>query len=207
MKKKPITKWHRKAVIVMVHGLNDTGEKFKTMADYLENEGYQTHALTLPHSFGMVDLTVLAQQVKDYIDRNFANDELINLIGFSMGGVITRYYLQRLNGLSKVHKYVNISAPNNGTVLGYLLPFKGIQQMRPDSDFLKDLNQDVKQQLSQIPSLIIWTPVDTMIIPPQSSLIDVGQELLIPLQIHRSMVKDKKVLSAISQFFNEDEKS
>ena len=190
----------------MVHGLNDTGKKFKTMANYLEDQGYQTHVLTLPHSFGMVDLTVLAKQVKDYIDRTFADDELINLIGFSMGGVVTRYYLQRLNGLSKVHKYVNISAPNNGTVLGYLLPFKGIQQMRPDSDFLKDLNKDVKQQLSQIPSLIIWTPVDTMIIPPQSSLIDVGKELLIPLQIHRSMVKDKKVLSGISQFFHEDGK-
>ena len=190
----------KKNPIVMVHGLNDTGKKFKTMESYLQQLGYQTHAITLPHKFGMVDLTILAKQLKEYIDTTFAPDQSIDLIGFSMGGLITRYYLQRLSGLARVTKYVSISAPNNGSNLAYLVPFQGIQQMRPDSDFLADLNKDVKEKLQQIPTLIIWTPVDLMIVPANSSVIGIGEELSIPVQLHPLMVKDPKVLSTIAEF-------
>ncbi|WLT39844.1 hypothetical protein NON20_10925 [Synechocystis sp. B12] len=51
---------------------------------------------------GSASLAVLAEQVKQYIDGQFAPQQPVDLIGFSMGGLVTRYYLQRLgvwNGL------------------------------------------------------------------------------------------------------------
>ena len=137
----------------MVHGLFDTANIFETMSSHFEMLGYQTYGIDLKPSFGIADLKELAQQLKAYIDNNFKSQEKIILIGFSMGGLVTRYYLQRLDGITKVDKYISISAPNHGSFLAYLLPhllpFKGIQQMRPDSDFLKDLNEDVQQKLKQ----------------------------------------------------------
>ena len=185
----------------MVHGLNDTGKVFNAMSAYFQKKDFQPHTLDLRPNSGTADLKELAKQVKEYIDLNFSPQEKIKLIGFSMGGLVTRYYLQRLNGIQKTEKYVSISAPNNGSNWAYFLPFKGIKQMRPNSSFLQDLNQDVKEQLQQIPCLTFWTPIDTMIVPAKSSLMGVGQEISIALQIHKLMLKDRKVLQNISNFF------
>ena len=189
--------------VLMIHGINDTGNIFNPMSIYLQKAGYKTHAIDLKPNYGIADLRELAQQVKQYIDDNFSVPEKIILIGFSMGGLITRYYLQRLNGIQKVDKYISISAPNKGSLWAYLLPFKGIQQMRPNSNFLQDLNQDVQQKLNLVPSLFLWTPVDTMIIPAQSSLIGAGKEISIPLQIHKWMSRDKRVLAHILDFISQ----
>ena len=193
---------HNKSIL-MVHGLNDTGKVFDTMSSYLQKQNFQTHTLDLKPNFGIADLRELANQVQEYIEQNFHQQEKINLIGFSMGGLVTRYYLQRLKGIQKTEKYVSISAPNQGSNWAYFLPFKGIKQMRPHSDFLRDLNKDVKKQLQQVPCLTFWTPVDTMIVPAKSSLLGVGKEISIPLQIHKRMLKDQRVLQNINAFFQD----
>lgn len=186
--------------ILMVHGITDTGKVFQTMANYLQNRGYRIYTINLIPNIGTGDLKDLAQQVKQYIDSEFALEEKIILLGFSMGGLVTRYYLQRLNGIEKVEQYINISAPNNGTKLGYALPLKGIVQMRPNSDFLRDLNSDVKERLAKIKCLIIWTPFDGMIIPANSSLLGVGKEVKLPVLVHKWMLSDKRVLEEINSF-------
>jgi triacylglycerol lipase len=186
--------------ILLVHGLLDTTKDFKIMSAYLTNLGFQVHAINLIPNNGNADLADLAQQVKNYIDSNFEPKTKINLLGFSMGGIVTRYYLQRLNGIEKVDKYINISAPNNGTILSFLLPLKGILQMRPQSKFLQDLNQDVQEKLSQIKTLILWTSFDLMILPPKSSKLGLKQEICLPILLHPCMLRDRRVLKLISDF-------
>ncbi|MBL1211472.1 alpha/beta fold hydrolase [Geminocystis sp. GBBB08] len=186
--------------IVMVHGITDTGKEFETMILYLQKKGYKTYTIDLIPNFGTADLRDLAQQVKQYINHKFTPEEKIILIGFSMGGLVTRYYLQRLNGINKVEEYISISAPNNGTNLAYTLPLKGILQMRPHSQFLEDLNKDVKQILANLKCLIIWTPFDAMIIPANSSLLGIGKEIKVPVLIHKWMISDQQVLNEISNF-------
>ena len=119
-----------------------------------------------------------------------------------MGGLVTRYYLQRLNGIQKTHKYITISAPNNGTNMAHLLPLKGIEQMLPDSDFLQDLNQDVNEALNNIETLCLWTPFDIMIIPAESSVMGVGKEVNFPVLVHRWMLDDNRVLQEIIDFIS-----
>ncbi|NCO76587.1 MAG: alpha/beta fold hydrolase [Cyanobacteria bacterium] len=186
--------------ILMIHGITDTGKVFETMTSYFQKKGYKTYTIDLIPNLGTADLRDLAQQVKEYIDNQFTPEEKIILLGFSMGGLVTRYYLQRLNGTEKVEQYINISAPNNGTNLAYFLPLKGIKQMRPDSDFLRDLNTDIKESLNKIKCLIIWTPFDMMIIPANSSLLGIGIEVSFPVLTHKWMLGDEKVFREIDQF-------
>lgn len=188
--------------ILMVHGITDTGNVFDTMKSYFQNKGFTIYTLDLIPNFGSTDLRDLAQQVKQFIDTQFPPDEKIILLGFSMGGLVTRYYLQRLNGLTKVDRYISISAPNNGTNLAYILPLKGIVQMCPHSEFLEDLNHDVKETLGLIDCLIIWTPFDTMIIPAKSSLLGIGKEVNIPVLTHKWMLSDTRVFEVINSFLN-----
>lgn len=186
--------------ILMVHGITDTGNVFDTMKSYFQNKGFTVYTVDLIPNFGNADLRDLAQQVKQFIETKFSSEEKIILLGFSMGGLVTRYYLQRLNGLAKVDRYISISAPNNGTNLAYILPLKGIVQMCPHSEFLDDLNHDVKETLGLIDCLIIWTPFDAMIIPAKSSLLGIGKEVDIPVLTHKWMLSDTRVFEVINTF-------
>ncbi|MBE9222203.1 alpha/beta fold hydrolase [Cyanobacterium stanieri LEGE 03274] len=190
--------------ILLIHGFMDRSIVFDQMLSYLVNEGHNVHTIDLTPRYGTADLKVLAQQVKKYIDDTFNKEEKINLLGFSMGGLVTRYYLQRLGGVEKVNKYISISAPNNGTFTAYFLPFVGIKQMRPRSDFLLDLNKDIISELDKVKCLFLWTPFDLMIFPAQSSIMASFNAETIPVLTHKWMVSDDRVLERINLFLKDE---
>ncbi len=183
--------------VLLVHGLYDTVIKFKALSAHLNKLGWSVHGLNLKPNDGSAPLDHLAKQVADYVDQTFAPDQIIDLVGFSMGGLVTRYYLQRLGGVEKVARYITISAPNNGTLTAYPLSLAGIVQMRMNSSFLQDLNQDCDQCLSQVQMTNLWTPYDLMILPAHSSKMGIGQEISIPVAVHAWMVSDPRVLKLI----------
>ncbi len=189
---------NHKNPVLLIHGIYNTSAKFNTMANYLTHLGWSVHRLSLKPNNGDGHLEHLAQQVHNYIDNNFDSEQPIDLIGFSMGGLVTRYYLQRLEGVKKVQRYINISTPNNGTITAYALPNPGIKQMRPNSQFLQDLNKDIETTLNKIDVTVIWTPYDLMIFPASSSKIAIGEEIKLPVLTHEQMVTHQKLLTTIA---------
>lgn len=189
--------------VLLIHGLTDTIEKFNVMTTYLRQLGWEVHSINLIPNTGWIGLDKLAEQVANYIEKKFPSSQPLDLIGFSMGGIVTRYYLQRLGGINRVQRYINISAPNNGTLLAYGLPFPGIIQMRPDSEFLQDLNNDSLELLKNINFTILWTPFDLMIVPPESSRLPVGREIMVPVLVHAWMVSDERTLKIIADILSE----
>lgn len=189
--------------VVLVHGLFDTSIVFDRMSTHLSNMGWTVHSIDLIPNNGFLAIEDLAKQVADYIDTAFSKEQPIDLIGFSMGGIVTRYYLQRLGGIDRVQRYINISAPNNGTIAAYTLPLPGIVQMRPDSPFLEDLNSDGANFLQKIHSTIIWTPFDLMILPAQSSRMAVGKEIKLPVYFHSWMLNDSQTIAAVARALEE----
>jgi alpha/beta superfamily hydrolase len=189
--------------VLLVHGLNDTIKVFDKLANYLTDLGWSVHRLNLIPNNGSAQLEDLANQVAVYIEQSFDPHRPLDLLGFSMGGLVTRYYLQRMGGVERVQRYINISAPNNGTLTAYALPLSGIVQMRPESSFLQDLNSDAVAILQRIQTTIFWTPLDLMIVPAKSSQLFVGQERTIPVLLHPWMLTDQRMLKAIAQILSE----
>ena len=189
---------NNKNPVILVHGIYKTSAKFNNMSNYLTHLGWTVHRFSLKPNNGNGHLEKLAQQVYDYINNNFPSQQPLDLIGFSMGRLVTRYYLQRLGGIQRVQRYINISAPNNGTITAYVLPNPGIKQMRPNSQFLQDLNKDIQTTLNKINVTVIWTPYDLMILPASSSQMGVGEEIKLPVLIHEQMVRHKKLLNTVS---------
>ncbi len=184
--------------VLLVHGIFDTVAIFKQMSGYLRNHGWSVYSLNLVPNFGIVSLDELAHGLADYIAKTFTREQSIDLIGFSMGGIVTRYYLQRLGGIERVQRYISISAPNHGTVMAYSLPFTGVSQMCPNSELLRDLNRDGAELLGKIDCTFMWTPFDLMIIPAGSSCMTVGKEVKLPVLLHQWMVNDERSLAAIA---------
>ncbi len=184
--------------VVLIHGIFDTKNIFNKMSAYLSQRGWEVHCLNLIPNGGFLGIDRLAEQIVDYVDQTFNPNQPFDLVGFSMGGIVSRYYIQRLGGIHRVQRFITISSPHNGTWTSYLYITPGTLQMRPESNFLKALNQDI-EQLNQLNFTSMWTPYDAMIIPAESSQVSVGQEVKVNVLLHSWMVRDDQCLKVIAE--------
>jgi triacylglycerol lipase len=153
------------APVVLVHGIHCNTGSMERMARALRAAGRETHVIQLHPADGSVGIEVLAQQLADFIDQQLGRRRF-HLIGYSMGGLVSRYYLQRLGGMKTALNCITLSTPHRGTVLAYLNSGTGGRQMRPGSAFLQKLNADADALL---PFLSLWTFTDLIIVPATSS--------------------------------------
>ncbi|MEA5623156.1 triacylglycerol lipase [Nostoc sp. UHCC 0251] len=182
--------------VLLIHGIDDTEAVFHKMAAQLRLQGWSVYSLDLVPNNGDVSLNELAKQVADYVTATFAPEQRLDLVGFSMGGIVSRYYVQRLGGINRVQRFITISSPHHGTVVAYGSWRPGCVQMRPDSVFLKDLNSDAVI-LGQLNFTSIWTPYDLMIVPANSSQMSVGREVIVPVALHPWMLTDPRSLAVV----------
>ena len=183
--------------VLLVHGINDTGAVFNKMAFYLRQQGLSVYTVDLIPNNGSEVLEKLAQQVANYVNDTFEAAQLLDIVGFSMGGIVSRYYIQRLGGINRVQRFITISSPHKGTIIAYGTWLAGAVQMRPNSDFINDLNADFKM-LKQLNFTSIWTPYDLMILPATSSRLGIGKEVTIPVILHPLMLTDTRTLTIVA---------
>ncbi|MGB3616377.1 MAG: alpha/beta fold hydrolase [Elainellaceae cyanobacterium] len=192
----------RRNPVLLIHGIDDTSAKFYRLQPYLRDRGWVVHAIDLTPSDGSIGLDALACQVHTYIDRTFGAIQPIDIVGYSMGGIVSRYYVQQLGGIARVQRLVTVAAPHYGTLAAYLRPNIGAWQMRQDSPLLAALNQNLLQ-LQQIRLTSIWTPLDLLIVPAESSCLPVGRQVQVPVALHHWMVEDPAALWAIASALRE----
>src|SRR5262245_62122408 len=102
--------------VLIVHGIADSARNMAWLAHYLRREGWELHTRHSKPKWGQKVLEPLAGHVDAYAREQFGNRRF-DLVGFSMGGLVSRYYVQRLGGLERVDHLVTLSAPHNGTVM------------------------------------------------------------------------------------------
>ena len=182
--------------VVLVHGIIRTSSVFRTLAPYLIQQGWSVYLIDLTPNNATLPLEEMAAQVRDFINKTFPPEQPIDLVGLSMGGLVTRYYVQRLGGMNRVQRFITISSPNQGTWLAYFWHSHACVQMRPGSVFLEDLNQDA-QMLECINFTSLWTPWDFIIIPARNSQMPVGRDVKLSVFAHALMVVNPRSLAAI----------
>lgn len=182
--------------LILVHGFMDTGRRMAWMARRLRALGWKVLVPSLQPSNGTETIEKLAGQLSLYIRENTLENERIDLVAFSMGGLICRYYLQRLGGLASTDRFITIATPHNGTLAAYILPFAGVRQMRPKSAFLDSLNADIKQ-LHQLIFVSYYSPYDLIILPAKSSVVQVAQNSKVFALLHPWMIFDRRLIKEI----------
>lgn len=179
--------------VVFVHGIWKDGLSFRKMSEHLQKQGLKTFAIDLVPNNGSVPLEVLAEQLSVFVEKIGSP---IDLIGFSMGGLVSRYYIQRLDGNKYVRRFITIGSPHHGTWTASLSRLPASQQMRVNSSWLKSLNEDV-YSLSKHNVVSIWTPFDLMIIPRESAKLPVGHDVRITVPTHHMLLSDRRVLNVV----------
>jgi len=184
--------------VILVHGLKDDSRKMRRMARHLSAAGWETHPVSVLPSWGQLGIDELAAQLADHVERLIGPGRRFDLVGFSMGGLVCRYYLQRLGGLARVQRFVSIAAPHRGSLLAWLIPNRGCRQMRPGSEFLHDLASDV-DRLKAIQFTSLWTPFDLTIVPATSSLLSAAVCRRMWVVAHPLMVWQGDCIRAVEQ--------
>lgn len=184
--------------VVLVHGFLENGIAFKTLRKRLERHGYECIVPRLSPCDGRGGLEALAEGLKRDIDAAFGPNEPIRVVGFSMGGVVSRYYLQKLGGAARCEKFFTISSPHNGTHAAWFYPSKGVKQMRPGSEFLTDLDETV-HVLGKMPVVSYRTPLDLIILPASSSIWERAENFDYPVLLHPLMLSSPRVLADLEK--------
>lgn len=154
--------------VLMVHGIWDRGSIFSRLRRPFEAAGRRVVAPDLTPCDARHGLRPLAEQLETVVAREFSAGERIDLVGFSMGGIVARLWLQELGGVARVRRLVTVASPHHGTRSAHLYWGGGARDMRPGSALLRELNDGVRV-LAGVPWLSIYTRLDLMILPPCSS--------------------------------------
>lgn len=188
--------------IVLVHGFLENGSAFGIMKRHLEKQGHQCIVPKLRPSDGRGGLEALSAGLQRDIEAAIPADERFSIVAFSMGGIVSRHYLQQRGGAKRCDHLFTISSPHNGTKAAWLYPTQGAREMRPNSDFLKNL-QSTEPKLGSMPVVSYWTPMDLIILPADSSVWNRADNIKTHSPLHPLMVTSRTVLKDISRRLNE----
>lgn len=184
--------------VVLVHGILEDGTAFNSLRRRLETHGIQCHVPQLKPNDGRDGIDKLAADLKSGIDAEFGPDSRFAMVGFSMGGLVSRHYLQKLGGADRCDAFITVSSPHHGTKMAYAFPGRGARQMRPGSPFLRDL-EETEHKLGDIPVVSYRTPMDLIILPTESSVWKRAENHSHPVILHPLMLHSKPVLDDIEK--------
>lgn len=131
--------------IVFVHGINGSGADWDTMVERFKADGWPAERLIARgysnEKWGCN--TSNASELAQWVDELAASGaKRIAIVAHSMGGLSSRYYLQRLGGAEKVATFITLGTMHHGLFASCLSPVKVCvwQELCLAGDFLKDLN-------------------------------------------------------------------
>jgi len=188
--------------IVLIHGIFNTGQVMFWMKRKLEKAGFECFSPSLWPFDGRNGIEFASEDLKQKIDKRFGTTEQITLIGFSMGGIVARYYLQKLGGSKRTKKFFCIATPHNGSYWAYFpYPTKGVKQLRPNSEFLNELRKN-DYRLKDVKLYSYWTPLDTSIIPSSSSHWKAATNKKFFSMLHLTILFNRRMIKEIIQKLN-----
>jgi triacylglycerol lipase len=150
--------------ILLVHGIMDNRSVFTVFRRALRRRGFgRVHAVN--YSLLTGDIRTAAHELRSHVEqlRERTGSEKVHIVGHSLGGMIARYYVQRLGGSAAVHSLVTLGSPHGGTGTAYLLPTTLARQLRPGSDVLAELAEPAPECTTRF--LVVWSRMDQMVLP------------------------------------------
>jgi len=190
---------HPRGRVVFLHGTFQNGNlSFGLLRHRLEEQGIACYAPTMKPSNGSHGLDLLAQQIKEGIDKEFGPNQRISIVGFSMGGLVARYYLQELGGAARCDALYAVATPHHGTSMALFEGGKGSNQMMPGSDFLKELDR-TEDRLATMRVVSYHSPYDLVIFPTSSGTLGHGENISVPVLAHPLMTRAAPVVDDIER--------
>jgi pimeloyl-ACP methyl ester carboxylesterase len=154
--------------ILLVHGIMDNRSVFTVLRRHLRRRGFGA-VHTMNYSLLTGDVRTAAHELRRQVERllELTGAERVHLVGHSLGGVIARYYVQRMGGSAHVDALVTLGSPHTGTLAAHLLPTPLARQLRPGSQLLAELAGPAPGCPTRF--LVVWSRMDQMVVPQRNA--------------------------------------
>jgi triacylglycerol lipase len=186
--------------VLLVHGIWNSSSQMSLLRASLVQGGIErVHSMDLVPNDGQASIAELGMQVSREAEALAVRFgvERIDIVGFSMGALVSRWFLQRAGGTQRVRRFVSISGPHHGTVTAYALDSIGVRDMRPRSALLRDLASDA-DPFASVEVHCVYTPLDLMIVPATSSILAGARTVrAFAVPVHRWMVHRPAVIAHV----------
>lgn len=183
--------------VVLVHGFLDTGHVFDRIARTLEQQGCRCFTPTLLPKDGSSGIDDLTGKLSAQIDARLGRKARFFMVGFSMGGLVVRDYVQNTSDRRRVRGVFLVSTGSRGTLWAWFSPNAHQREMASGSAFLRALNAD-DSAWRTVPVHAYWTPLDLMIVPSVSTRWPEGKTTRVLCVLHRWMVRNEFVIADIA---------
>jgi pimeloyl-ACP methyl ester carboxylesterase len=158
--------------VLLLHGFVDNRSVFAPLQRSLREHGW-THVQALNYSPLTCDIRTAAALLSRHVERicEESGHHQVDIVGHSLGGLIARYYVQRLSNDAQVRTLVTLGTPHSGTTAGPLLnPHPIVRQMRPGSDLMGELAKPAPHCRTRF--VAFWSDLDEMMIPVETARLD-----------------------------------
>jgi pimeloyl-ACP methyl ester carboxylesterase len=130
----------------------------------------------------------------------------IHVIGHSLGGMIARYYVQRLGGDQHVHTLVTLGTPHHGTQLARAAPLLPlVRQLTPDSPLIQELAEPAQGCRARF--VAFYGDIDHLVVPGRNARLDHPdlnvQNIAVHGVGHLSMPNNGRIAFTIAQALRE----
>jgi triacylglycerol lipase len=168
-----------------------------------EKQSYEFHQLGFPRlSTGdMVEMAGMLQAQVEALAGEFGR---VNLVCHSAGGLVARYYLQKMSRGAAVSSVVFLGTPHRGTLAAYPgLAVRACRQMRPGSAFLSGLDDGGLGRILVNRSLSIYSNHDFLVLPTESARLAGARNLLLRGMLGHAMPLDPRAFGFTLAFIEE----
>lgn len=187
--------------IILIHGVIDNRSIFTVLRRALRNRGFH-RIYALNYSPLTDDIAEVAERLGELVADvcEQTGYERVHIVGHSMGGLIARYYTQRLGGDTHVHTVVTLGSPHSGTFPARYALWPVIRQMRTTSPILAALAEPAPDCRTRY--IAIWSDLDQLVIPQRNARIThpdlKARNVLLRGIGHMSLPVDRRVVHEIS---------
>jgi triacylglycerol lipase len=188
--------------VLLVHGIIDNHSIFALLRRTLHQRGFG-EVRTMNYSLLTNDVPTAAAQLGQYVELlcTATGHRRIQLVGHSLGGLIARYYVQRLGGDARVKLLVTLGTPHGGSYLANLIPLRLGRQLRPGSALLSELALPAPHCRTRM--VAVYSPVDQVVIPGRNGRIDHpdlrARNVAVPAVGHQSLLFHPRVIDAVTK--------
>ncbi|MER7487252.1 alpha/beta fold hydrolase [Streptomyces sp. NPDC126497] len=161
-----------KPPVVLLHGFIDNRSVFVLLRRSLAQHGRQ-QIESLNYSPLTCDIRIAAELLGRHIEQvcERTGSDRVDVVGHSLGGLIARYYVQRLSGDTRVRTLVTLGTPHAGTRVAPLANAHPIvRQMRPGSPVLEELARPAPGCRTHF--VAFWSDLDHIMDPLESACVE-----------------------------------
>lgn len=139
-----------------------------------------------------------AQHLRDFVEKvvTLEDAEKVDIVAHSLGGVVARYYIERLGGARRVARLITIASPHRGTVLGRLGLVPSARELIGGSPLFTDLGTP----RPEVAYTSVWSRADNVVVPAESaSIAPAGEDRVFDNLGHLSLLLSPRVLDVIAE--------